>query len=66
MTKKKLRNKLSRKDCKGFFYFHKPPDAKSDSIFSAFKRVKTFFRSTLGNHMGKQPTERSNVGVYSY
>ena len=49
-----------------FFYFHKPPDAESDSIFSDLKRVKTFLRSTFGNHMGKQPTVRSNVGVCSH
>ena len=48
-----------------FFYFHKPPDAESDGIFSALKRLKTYLRSSMGNRIAKQPTERSNVGAYS-
>ena len=54
-----------RKDCKAF-YFHKQTDAKSDGIFSALKHVKAYLRRTMGNHMGKQPTARSNVGACSH
>ena len=54
-----------RKDCKAF-YFHKQTDANSDGIFSALKHVKAYLRRTMGNHMGKQPTARSNVGACSH
>ena len=54
-----------RKDCKAF-YLHKQTDAKNDGIFSALKHVKAYLGWTKGNHMGKQPTARSNVGACSH